>query len=313
MSKVTIIVVPESSHHSKQFSIPGWFFHAAQIGSVFSTFLFGYLIFDYLSLREQANRHKAIVAENLELKSEAEAAVKSFKDVEDGLDRIRDYTEQLTQITNVKVKTFSSKTGIGPLSKEEFEIAERQIKTVDHIPDAVTQLYFRPIFDKMNALNVRTYSQEIELQQILSSLSQKKSLLASIPSITPVKGWITSGFGSRLSPFTGARTHHRGLDIASQSGSPIFSPADGVVIYSGIKDGFGNFVMIAHGYGIVTRYGHNAQNLVQPGQKISRGEQIATVGTSGRTTGPHVHYEVLHNGRYVDPKKFILDRVALAH
>jgi murein DD-endopeptidase MepM/ murein hydrolase activator NlpD len=74
-----------------------------------------------------------------------------------------------------------------------------------------------------------------------------------------------------------------------------------------LKDGFGNFIMIAHGFGVVSRYGHNAENLVQPGQKISRGEQIATVGMSGRTTGPHCHYEVILNGNAVDPRKFILN------
>jgi len=100
---------------------------------------------------------------------------------------------------------------------------------------------------------------------------------------------------------------HFGIDVASPVGTPICAPADGVVIFTGAKEGFGNFIMIAHGYGIVSRYGHNAQNLVQPGQSIKRGEQIATVGMSGRTTGPHLHYEVIVDGRPANPKKFILD------
>ncbi len=83
--------------------------------------------------------------------------------------------------------------------------------------------------------------------------------------------------------------------------------ADGVVVFSGMKEGFGNFVMIAHGYGIVTGYGHNAQNLVITGQVIKRGEQLSTVGQTGRTTGPHLHYEIWVNGRVVDPKRFILN------
>src|SRR6185312_3091128 len=147
----------------------------------------------------------------------------------------------------------------------------------------------------------------LELQRLLSTLSQQKSLLSSIPSVAPVDGWITSGYGIRVSPFTGERTMHSGLDIAAPVGTPILAPADGVVIFTGAKAGYGNFIMIAHGYGVVTRYGHNHQNMVQPGQKIARGEQIATVGDSGRTTGPHVHYEIVVNGKTNDPKKFILD------
>ena len=85
------------------------------------------------------------------------------------------------------------------------------------------------------------------------------------------------------------------------------APADGVVIFTGAKAGFGNFIMIAHGYGVVTRYGHNHQNLVQPGQKVGRGEQIGTVGETGRATGPHLHYEVVINGKLENPQKFILD------
>jgi murein DD-endopeptidase MepM/ murein hydrolase activator NlpD len=98
-----------------------------------------------------------------------------------------------------------------------------------------------------------------------------------------------------------------GIDVAAPVGTPIVAPADGVVIFTGAKQGFGNFIMIAHGYGVVTRYGHNHQNMVQPGQKVTRGEQIGTVGNSGRTTGPHLHYEVLVNGHNENPKKFILD------
>jgi murein DD-endopeptidase MepM/ murein hydrolase activator NlpD len=153
----------------------------------------------------------------------------------------------------------------------------------------------------------RSIRQTFELKRLLSTLSQKKALLASLPSISPVRGWITSDFGKRVSPFTGEVSMHKGIDIASPVGTPIYAPADGVVIYSGPKAGFGNFIMIAHyGYGAVTRYGHNSQNMVQAGQSVKRGEQIASVGISGRTTGPHVHYEVWVNGQAVNPKKFIL-------
>ena len=142
---------------------------------------------------------------------------------------------------------------------------------------------------------------------MISRLSQQTTLLASIPSLAPLDGWITSAFGKRTSPFTGEPAIHKGLDVAAPIGTPIFSPADGVVLFSGQRTGFGNYILIAHGVGIITGYGHNAQNLVSAGQVLHRGDQVATVGQTGRATGPHLHYEVLLNGRTVDPAKFILN------
>jgi murein DD-endopeptidase MepM/ murein hydrolase activator NlpD len=168
-------------------------------------------------------------------------------------------------------------------------------------------LVFRPVFDRLNSIGQDANNHAFELQHLLSTLSQQKALLSSIPTFSPVDGWITSGFGRRVSPFTGEKGVHQGIDIAAPIGTPILAPADGVVIFTGAKDGFGNFIMIAHGYGVVTRYGHNLQNMVQPGQKVSRGEQIATVGMTGRTTGPHCHYEIVVNGKTENPQKFILD------
>jgi murein DD-endopeptidase MepM/ murein hydrolase activator NlpD len=171
-------------------------------------------------------------------------------------------------------------------------------------------LVFRPVLDELDNVGKTAATQAVELQRVLGSLSQQKSLLSSIPSILPVNGWIASSFGSRVSPFTGETGLHQGLDIAAPTGTPIYAPADGVVIFTGARAGFGNFIIVAHGYGLVTRYGHNAENLVEPGQRVHRGEQIATVGDTGRTTGPHLHYEVLVNNHTTDPKRFLLDAVS---
>ncbi len=177
-----------------------------------------------------------------------------------------------------------------------------------HIPAGIDldKLLFRTVFENMKQVGNNANQNALRLQKLLSTLSQQKSLLASVPSISPLDGWVTSSFGSRESPFTKERDVHMGLDIAAPVGSPFYAPADGVVIFSGIKDGFGNFIMIAHGYGVISRFGHNAENLVEPGQKVMRGEQIGTVGMTGRTTGPHLHYEVMLNGANVDPSRFIL-------
>ena len=125
----------------------------------------------------------------------------------------------------------------------------------------------------------------------------------------------TTGLVTPKKLFTGKKSFHKGLDIAASVGTPIYAPASGVVVFSGKKSGFGNFVMIAHSsHGIVTSYGHNSENLVRVGQAVVRGEQIANVGNTGNSTGSHLHYEVHVNGRAVNPLKFIitpLSKVAL--
>jgi murein DD-endopeptidase MepM/ murein hydrolase activator NlpD len=149
--------------------------------------------------------------------------------------------------------------------------------------------------------------QQQSFEELLNKLKAKRSLLAATPSIRPLDGWKTSGFGYRRSPFTGRRELHKGLDIAAPKGSPIIAPADGVVTFSARKGLMGNMVTIKHGYGIVTRYGHLSKMLKEKGEKVARGEVIALVGSTGRSTGPHLHYEVRLNGVPVNPEKYILN------
>ncbi|MBI5643133.1 MAG: M23 family metallopeptidase [Deltaproteobacteria bacterium] len=114
---------------------------------------------------------------------------------------------------------------------------------------------------------------------------------------------ISSGYGLREDPLTKAERFHHGIDIAASKGSPIYPAARGEVIFSGEKGGYGNVVEVLHDNGVVTRYGHNSKNLVKKGDKVSPGDPIAYVGSTGRSTGPHVHFEVIKNGEAVDPEK----------
>ncbi len=148
---------------------------------------------------------------------------------------------------------------------------------------------------------------EKSFQELYSFLEGKKRQLSSTPSIWPVRGWLTSGFGYRIDPFTGLRQFHEGLDIANRLGTPIVSPADGIVSRASNTFGFGLTVEINHGYGIITRYGHLSKTYVSVGQRIRRGERIAAVGSSGRATGPHLHYEVRLNDVPMSPMNYILN------
>lgn len=315
MSKYSILIIPDHrGGEVSQFKVARAWVLCAQVGLFMGAICFGYFLLDYISLKDLKPKYEKISLENKHLKGEAQVLMSNLDQVNRTLDKVQGYTDKLNEMVSFRVKKVSKKTGIGPLTEEEFNSARKQKPHLEKASETrlplginLDRLSFKPLLEKLAQVETNANRQAYDLQKLLSTLSQKSSMLASIPTIKPVDGWITSNFGSRLSPFTNKKTRHRGMDIAAQVGTAIFAPADGVVIFSGKKSGFGKFIMIAHGYGVVTRYGHNAENMVQLGQKVSRGDQIATVGMTGRTTGPHLHYEIWVNGDAVDPRKFTLN------
>jgi murein DD-endopeptidase MepM/ murein hydrolase activator NlpD len=143
--------------------------------------------------------------------------------------------------------------------------------------------------------------------QLESFYRDQTILLASTPSIWPVRGYLSSGFGNRIDPFTGQKDFHPGIDISTPHGTPIHAPADGLVVSTSRQGAYGNALVLDHGYGVVTRYGHLEAFNVTPGQRVRRGDVIAFVGSTGRSTSPHVHYEVWVRDQAQNPIHFILD------
>ena len=146
-----------------------------------------------------------------------------------------------------------------------------------------------------------------DLQALVETVEHRRARWEATPAIWPVKGWVTSGFGPRISPFTGRPSKHHGIDIRGSIGTPVHAPAAGTVVRRKHDTGFGKMITIAHGNGISTRYGHLHTMGVKVGQKISRGDVIGTVGNTGLSTGPHLHYEVVVNKVRIDPRKFIIE------
>jgi murein DD-endopeptidase MepM/ murein hydrolase activator NlpD len=149
---------------------------------------------------------------------------------------------------------------------------------------------------------------EQRLAVVRNDVDRRQALAAATPSMWPIAGWISSGFGQRTDPFTGDPAFHQGLDISAEHGTPIHAPADGVVDHAGFNGNYGNLVMLDHGFGLVTRYGHLSRFSVVPGQQVQRGEVIGFVGSTGRSTSPHLHYEVLVNGRVTNPLRLLSRR-----
>jgi murein DD-endopeptidase MepM/ murein hydrolase activator NlpD len=150
-------------------------------------------------------------------------------------------------------------------------------------------------------------SQEVSLLELEKVLQAKREMLVHTPSIWPVHGWVTSDFGFRTDPFTGLTQMHEGIDVSNRVGTVIVAPGNGFVSDIGNDWVHGRFLVISHGFGMTTRYSHLNKALVKVGQKVKRGDKIAEVGTTGKTTGPHLHYEVRLNGIPVNPMRYILN------
>jgi len=163
------------------------------------------------------------------------------------------------------------------------------------------------IKDDIDWLSKEATTQEQSLQELSLAAEQKSSRWAATPSIWPVKGWVTSGFGPRVSPFTEKPAWHDGLDIGAAANAPVQAPAQGRVTAVGFDPKLGNVVKVDHGFGIETLYGHLAKALVKEGQRVKRGEVVGLVGSTGLATGPHLHYMVKVHGQALDPVKYILE------
>jgi murein DD-endopeptidase MepM/ murein hydrolase activator NlpD len=149
---------------------------------------------------------------------------------------------------------------------------------------------------------------ETRLEHVRTGVEQREALGAATPSIWPVAGWLSSAYGSRRDPFTGAPDFHAGLDIAADRNEAVKATANGTVESAGYSGSYGNLVVLSHGFGMTTRYGHLARMTVRPGQKIRRGEIIGYVGSTGRSTSSHLHYEVWWNNRLINPLRLLSSR-----
>ena len=149
---------------------------------------------------------------------------------------------------------------------------------------------------------------EDRLALVRSGVERRQALALATPSIWPVTGWLSSAYGTRRDPFTGGSDFHPGLDISSPQGEPVLAPADGVVSSASFSGNYGNLIVLDHGFGIITRYGHLSRYAVMNGQQVRRGDVIGFVGTTGRSTSPHLHYEILVNGQQTNPLRLLAQR-----
>jgi len=161
--------------------------------------------------------------------------------------------------------------------------------------------------DDIDLLEVLVEEQTSSMQKLIVDVEKQLAHLESVPNLRPALGRLTSGFGFRISPISRRREFHKGIDIANKSNSDIYSSAGGVVTFSGYNGSYGRMIMISHGNGYTTVYAHNSKNLVSVGDKVDKGDTIAKIGSTGRSTGPHLHFEIRLDGKPINPNNILVN------
>lgn len=159
--------------------------------------------------------------------------------------------------------------------------------------------------DGIDILQELIEEQTLHMKQLIEDVEKQLAHLESIPDLKPANGRLTSGFGFRISPTSRRREFHNGIDIANKAGTDIYASASGVVTFSGYNGSYGRMIIISHGNGYTTVYAHNSRNLVNVGDRVTKGDVIAKMGSTGRSTGPHVHFEIRKNGKPINPNTIL--------
>lgn len=329
--KLTIFLVSNATGNSRRLVLPMSLIKAGTFIIVLVVLILSAAAVDYLGLLVQTLENKRLRAENAQLKAQFQVVESKISGLENSIERVKTFTNKLKLITNIdsndRVARLSGSANPVPgQNLEEYEPVNQRMT-----PEALAEQ--DKVFAPKKVLNEqkgevanepsdRDYStlvvridkavKDTELKEqsvieIWESLSERQSLLSSTPNIKPTRGWITSEFGYRISPFTGKPAIHAGLDLAAAPGSPVVAPADGMVVFASYDESYGKLITIDHGYGVTTRFGHLSQIYVQVGQRVNKFDVIGAVGNTGRSTGPHLHYEVRVSGTSIDPRNYILD------
>ena len=196
-------------------------------------------------------------------------------------------------------------TQVGDLGDGEFDFNEEvALGGVGPVHDMPVS----GLIEDMDAVQGQLAASGGQLSVLEALLFDRQLERSAVPSRSPVaSSYVTSGFGTRADPFSGGRSYHRGIDFRARHGDPVMAVADGVISYSGWRTGYGNVVEVDHGNGYVTRYAHNTRNTVRVGDLVRSGQEVAKAGSTGRSTGTHVHFEVWENGRVLNPRRFLAD------
>jgi murein DD-endopeptidase MepM/ murein hydrolase activator NlpD len=294
----TLMIIPRRKSAVTKISLSSNLVRGLFIGSIVAVLLSLYVVYDYASIKRDR-------AELMRLRAQTVEQSHQINELASKVDEFSDRMEEFKQLDK-KIRILASNQtgrdkkmplGIGGPSSEKIRLKELMEQDKEKLLSGMHQ--------SIGKLNEDATEREQSFNELLKFLREQKSLLAATPSIWPVKGWVTSEFGSRENPFSTGVEFHRGLDIATRMGKVIMAPADGLVTEVAHRSDDGNMIRIDHGYGLATAYAHLLKPAVKQGMRVKRGYVIGYVGDTGRSTGAHLHYAVLVNNVPVNPRKYL--------
>lgn len=297
---MTIVLLSDGASKIRQLKISKLFIGLLCLIFISSISVLSWTLREYWTLKGQISHFSLLQKENGLQKKQLVALSHKIGQINVKMTELKAFDRKLKIMVNLEPNDDNTPIlGIGgsdpALLNPEYTVEKAHRKLV------------RLLHKSLDSLSTEVTAQINEKAELYKFLDNRKSLLACTPSIWPVRGWISSTFGYRKSPFTGQKEFHSGMDICSRNHTPIIAPADGIVYSIDSDYGHGKMLLINHGNGIKTKYAHLDKILVKKGQHVKRGQEIALMGTTGRTTGPHLHYEVALNGVPLDPARYILN------
>jgi murein DD-endopeptidase MepM/ murein hydrolase activator NlpD len=261
----------------------------------------------YTYVIDQVFEARALREETARLRERLTVVTAKVEDVDTRLADLRGFDEKLRQLTDLRdTERGLVMGGLKPASGGANSDISAVAVPLEGDDPAVAQLRDALLDSRLAGLTAEAQRQLTSLADLVDHFTEREVMLKSTPSIAPARGLLTSGFGGREDPFTGSLASHSGLDIANVPGTEIMAPGDGLVIFAGEKGEYGNCIVIDHGRDVTTLYGHLQRYIVKNGDKVTRGQVVGNMGNTGRSTGPHLHYEVRLNGVPVNPRRYVM-------
>ncbi|HXN06123.1 MAG TPA: M23 family metallopeptidase [Nitrospiria bacterium] len=297
----TIMVLPNPASKTYRFCVSRKTLKRALGFSSAGLILMVFFLFQYIYMVGQTWEMNSLQKETVTQKLQIQLFSNRIDDLKKQMVRLKELDSKLRVIADIGPSKVNTEVfGMG--GNETASALENLVENKNNPSEMV-----RKMEQDISILQTASSQQEASFQELGDVMKEHQSHWTSTPSVWPVRGFLTSGFGNRVSPFTGMVSLHKGIDIAAKQDTPIYSPAAGIVRYQGFDSGFGLEVRIDHGYGMETVYGHMAKSAVKVGQRLKRGELVGYVGSTGLSTGPHLHYEIHVNNLPVNPLKYILN------
>jgi murein DD-endopeptidase MepM/ murein hydrolase activator NlpD len=292
----SVIIVPHSRTNFRTLTFSKRSIKLLLGGASLVLVVLSVILVDYFSMTIIRSKYRTMARENTEQKEKISNYEESIKRLKTTISSFESYAKRLNVMMGFKSPdVIQGEPGLGggdPRPKGTAEPAPD--------PQSIS-------FSAIKNLSQKADSVEKNLGSLVNILESQTARLATTPTIWPAQGWVSSPFGYRIDPFTGKRTFHRGIDIATNFGNPVVATADGNVIEAAYDKFFGRTVTISHGGGIVTQYCHLDKYIVKAGQRIKRGDLLGYIGKTGKALGPHLHYEVRINDTSVNPYNYILE------